>query len=118
MLKATTSIVENDKYEVQSVDSHYLKRIEKKNKMERYFCIAQSEKLSLEALSTYVKSAKEVMAQLGETNARATLTDIGNGKYQATFIYFESTLDALKVATENLNLLASTEAKNHILTNE
>ena len=29
MLKATTSIIENDKYEVQAINAHYLKRIEK-----------------------------------------------------------------------------------------
>ncbi|RIP34916.1 hypothetical protein BUZ14_06995 [Staphylococcus gallinarum] len=118
MLKATTSIIENDKYEVQSVNAYYLKRIEKSNKAKRYFCIAQSEKLTLAALSTYVKSAKQVMAQLGEENARATLTDRGNGIYQATFVYFEDSLDTLKAATENIKLLESKEAKNHILTNE
>ncbi|MBU7216709.1 hypothetical protein OXR01_08815 [Staphylococcus gallinarum] len=118
MLKATTSIIENDKYEVQAINAHYLKRIEKSNKAERYFCIAQSEKLTLSALSTYVKSAKSVMAQLGEANTRATLTDAGNDIYQATFVYFEDSLDTLKTATENLSLLDSKEAKNHILTNE
>ena len=36
------------------------------------------------------------MAQLGEANTRATLTDAGNDIYQATFVYFEDSLDTLK----------------------
>ena len=36
------------------------------------------------------------MAQLGEANTSATLTDAGNDIYQATFVYFEDSLDALK----------------------
>lgn len=115
MFKATTSIIENDKYEVESVNAHYLKRVQKDNNVERYFCIAQSKPLSLEALAAYVKDSKEVMSQLGKENVRATLVDTGYNVYQATIVYFDNSLSGLKAATKNLNLLNSTKAIDFIL---
>lgn len=115
MFKAKTNIIENDKYKVEPMNLYYLKRTQKNNGEERYFCIAQSYRLSLEGLAYYVKSSKAVMNQLGKENVRATLEDNGMGIYQATIIYFDNSLDGLQAATENLNLLKSNKAINLIL---
>ncbi|WP_436962313.1 hypothetical protein [Staphylococcus shinii] len=118
MFKSKTNIIENDKYKVEQMDLYYLKRTQKNNEEERYFCIAQSYRLTLEALEYYVKSSKAVMNQLGKENVRATLEDTGNGIYQATIIYFDDSLSGLKEATENLELLKSNKAINLILKKE
>lgn len=115
MFKTKTNIIENDKYEVQTIDTHYLKRTQKDNGVERYFCIAQSYPLMIEALAEYVKSSKMVMARLGKENVRATFLDTGNGIYQVTIIYFDDSLSGLKEATESLSLLHSKKAINFIL---
>ncbi|WP_341636661.1 hypothetical protein [Staphylococcus casei] len=115
MIKATQSNMVNDKYEVQSVDKHYLKRLEKQSNQVFYFCIEQSEILSFEHLTTFLKTSKETKAIIGEENTRATLTDAGNGYYQVTFIYFEKSFSALKEATTQLTLLEEQEARNYML---
>ncbi|MEN3090310.1 MAG: hypothetical protein ABC378_10885 [Staphylococcus pseudoxylosus] len=115
MLKSTIENVENEKYKLQPMNTHYLKRIEKINLEEVYFCIEKSDVVSIEALETHIQRSKKAIALIGEDNVRTTLQDCGNGLYQTTIIYFEKSLDSLMDATKDLTLLETQEASEYIL---
>ncbi|MDW8797520.1 hypothetical protein NGH74_01920 [Staphylococcus pseudoxylosus] len=115
MLKSTIENVENEKYKLQPMNTHYLKRIEKINLEEVYFCIEKSDVVSIEALETHIQRSKKAITLIGEDNVRTTLQDCGNGLYQTTIIYFEKSLDSLMDATKDLTLLETQEASEYIL---
>lgn len=115
MLKSTIENVENEKYKLQPMNTHYLKRIEKINLEEVYFCIEKSDVVSIEALETHIQRSKKAITLIGEDNVRTTLQDCGNGLYQTTIIYFEKSLDSLMDATKDLTLLETREASEYIL---
>ncbi|MGW7918126.1 hypothetical protein ACWEXK_06900 [Staphylococcus xylosus] len=117
MLKSTIENVENEKYKLQPMNTHYLKRIEKTNLEEVYFCIEKSDVVSIEALEAHIQQSKKAFALIGEDNVRTTLQDCGNGLYQATIIYFEKSLDSLMDATKDLTLLETQEASKYMLVN-
>ncbi|WP_436965981.1 hypothetical protein [Staphylococcus shinii] len=115
MLKSTIENVENEKYKLKPMNTHYLKRIEKINLEEVYCCIEKSDVVTIEALETHIQQSKKAIALIGEDNVRTTLQDCGNGLYQATIIYFEKSLDSLMDATKHLTLLETQEANKYIL---
>lgn len=59
MLKSTIENVENEKYKLQPMNTHYLKRIEKTNLEEVYFCIEKSDVVSIEVLEAHISSLKK-----------------------------------------------------------
>lgn len=114
MLKTSTN-VGNENYEIQPINTHYIKRIEKINEEEVYFCIEKSSDLSIDALKSHMKNSEKAMKIIGRKNTRATLIDLGRGFYQVTIIYFEKSFNTLMSATKHLNLLGEKEASDYIL---
>lgn len=116
MIQAAMQDQENEKYLLQIVDAHVMKRITKKTQESVYCCLYQSDMLSLDALTTYTNELKVTTDYIGAANINATLTAMGNGYYQATVALFSQSAQELRHATEHLTLLDVATARNYMLT--
>lgn len=116
MIKATMQDQENDKYLLQIVDAHVMKRITKDTQESAYCCLYQSDMLTLDALTSYTNELKVTKDYIGVANINSTLTAMGNGYYQATVALFSQSAQELRHATEHLTLLDVTTARNYMLT--